>query len=264
MKTNRLIALIVIPLLFSCLPKKPAIPMTEVPAEPLLQALEQRRQSFTGLKAIASVEVVKRGKKRALENVGIVLDAQCRFRIEAFGPLGQSVLALVWDGREALARFPENDRVVRQGPAALERLLGEGLEVQELCAILSGNIPAIAPPSEARLFRGLNDDCMLELSRDDSVRRVRVVFPPGPGSMPRLVSHALYRSGKLVYQARFDGTAEIAHYLLPTTLVIERPDKKLLLTIVYSDAEVNVPISEEAFLLSDEEGGGQGTVDRGQ
>jgi hypothetical protein len=254
-KISRLIALIVIPLLFSCLPKKPEIPRDEVPAGPLLQALEQRRQSFTGLKAMASVEVVKRGGKRTLENVGIVLDGQRRFRIEAFGPLGQSTLALVWDGRELFARLPGNDRVVREGPAGLERLLGEGLEVQELCAILSGNLPAIVPSSGARLFCGQAGDCMLELSQGDSVRRVSVRFPSDPGSKPKLVSQALYRSGKLVYQTRFEGTAEIAHYLLPMTLVIENPDKKLLLTIVYNDAEVNVPISDEAFLLDDGEAG---------
>jgi hypothetical protein len=254
-KTCRLVALIVVPLLFSCLPKKPEIPRTEVPAGPLLQALEQRRQSFAGLKAMASVEVVKRGRKRTLENVGIVLDAQRRFRIEAYGPLGQSVLALVWDGREVLARFPENDRVVRQGPAGLERLLGEGVEVQELCAFLSGNIPVSATPSDARLFCGRNNDCMLELSRDEVFRRVRVVFPPGAGQALRLVSHELYRSGKLVYQARFDRTEEIAHYPLPTNMAFENPAKKLLLTVVYSDAEVNVPISEEAFVLSDAEAG---------
>ena len=255
MKTSRLIALIVIPLLFSCLPQKPEIPMDEVPAGPLLQALEQRRQSFAGLRAMASVAVVKRGGKRTLENVGIVLDGQRRFRIEAFGPLGQSVLALVWDGSEVLTRLPGNDRVVRQGPAGLERLLGEGLEVRELCAILSGNIPVIVPPSDARLFCGQAGECMLELSQGDRVRRVKVLLPPGPGSMPKLVSLALYRSGKLVYQARFDTTAEIAHYLLPTTLVIENPDKKLLFTIVYSDAEVNIPINDEAFLLNDAETG---------
>lgn len=258
MKTGKLIALIAIPLLFSCLPKKPVIPLAEVPAGPLLQALEQRRQSFAGLKAMASVEVVKRGGKRTLENVGIVLDGQRRFRIEAFGPLGQSTLALVWDGRELFARLPGNDRVVREGPEGLERLLGAGLEVRELCNLLSGNIPVIAPSSGARLFCGQAGDCMLELSSDDSVRRVSVRFPSGPGSKPKLVSQALYRSGKLVYQARFEGAAEIAHYLLPMTLVIENPDKKLLLTIVYSDAEVNIPIGDGAFLLEDEGRGDSG------
>lgn len=251
MKTSRLVALIVVPLLFSCLPKIPEIPMTEVPAGPLLQALEQRRLAFAGLKAIASIEVVKRGRKRTLENVGIVLDAQRRFRIEAYGPLGQSMLALVWDGREVLARLPGNDQVVRQGPSGLERLLGDGLEVQELSAILSGNIPVSVPPSDARLFCGRNNDCMLELSHGDSVRRVGVQYSFGPGHVPILVSHELYVSGKPVYQARFERTMEIAHYPLPMSIVIENLANKLLLTVVYNDVEVNVPISDEAFLLSD-------------
>lgn len=257
MKTGRIIAFIVIPLLFSCLPKKPEISLPEVPAGPLLQAMEQRRQSFSGLKALASIEVVQRGGKRTFENAGIVLDGERRFRIEAFGPLGQSVLALVWDGRELLARLPGNDRVVRQGPAGLERLLGEGLEVQELCSLLSGNIPVTVPPSDARLFCGQAGDCMLDLSQGDRIRRVRIQLPPGPGGMPKMVSQALYWSGKLVYEARFGKTAEIAGYVLPLTLVIENPEKKLLLTIAYSDAEVNVPISEEAFLLQDDEDGAE-------
>ena len=258
MKTSRLVALIVIPLLFSCLPKKPVVPLVEVPAGPLLQALEMRRQSFAGLKAMASITVVKRVGKRTLENVGIVLEGDRRFRIEAFGPLGQSELALVWDGRELLTRLPGNDRVVRQSPDGLERLLGEGIEVRELCAILSGNVPVAMPPSEARLFCGQAGDCMLELSRGDSVRRVRVQIPSVPGNMPNVISQVLYRSGKLVYEARFDKTAEISHYLLPMTMVIENPDKKLRLTIVYNDAEVNIPISDEAFQLVDTEIGDSG------
>ncbi len=227
--------------------------MTEVPAGPLLQTLEQRRESFTGLKAIASVEVVKRGRKRSLENVGIVLDAQRRFRIEAYGPLGQSELALVWDGKEVLARLPGNDRVVRQGPAGLERLLGEGVEVRDLCALLSGSIPMSVPPPDARLFCGRNNECMLELSRGEIVHRVGVVLPSGPGQVPSLVSQELWSSGKLVYEARFGRTTEIAHYPMPMHVVIEYPDKKLLLTIDYSDVEVNIPIGDEAFLLSDAE-----------
>lgn len=258
MKTGRLIVLIVIPFLFACFPSKPAIPMTEAPAGPLLQELEQRRRSFTGLRTIASIEVLRGGGKRTFENVGIVLDARCRFRIEAFGPLGQSVLALVWDGQEVLSRFSDNDRrVVRQGPEGLERLLGQGLEVQELCAILSGAIPAPASASEARLYCGRNHDCMLELSHEDTVRRIRFLSPHGPEQAPRLLTHAVQRSGKLVYQARFEGTTEINHYLLPTTLVIENPDKKLRLTIVYSDAEVNPLLSEEAFSLGDAEAGAE-------
>jgi outer membrane lipoprotein-sorting protein len=227
--------------------------MAEVPAGPLLQALEQRRSAFTGLKSFARIKVVKRGRKRVLESVGIVLDAQRRFRIEAYGPLGQSRLVVVWNGREVLARLPGNDGVVRQGPLGLERLLGAGLEVQELCALLSGNIPADVPLSDARLFCGRNSMCTLVLTQGDVVRRLGIFVPPGPEYLPRFVSQELSVSGDLVYRAKFDRTAVIASYPLPMSIVIENPDKKLSLTIAYSDAEVNIPISDESFLLNDPE-----------
>jgi len=191
--------------------------------------------------------VVKRGRKRTLENTGIVLDAQRRFRIEAYGPLGESILAVVWDGRQVLARLPGNDRVVRHGTEELERLLGEGLEVQELSALLSGNIPAGAMSSDARLFCGQNNDCVLELSRGEKVRFIRVVLPVGPEDLPRLVSYDLFVSGRPVYQARFEQNAEIRHYPLPMNITIRNPDKKLLLTVQYTDVTVNARSAKKRF-----------------
>ena len=252
MKTSRLVALIVVPLLFACAPKKPEIPMTEVPARALLDALEQRRQSFKALKAVASVEIVKRGRKRTLESVGIVLDGQRRLRMEAYDPLGQTVLALVWDGRDILLRLPDSGKVLRPGQAGLDQLLGEGLDIQELCAVLSGTVPGPLSPHEASQRCAQNGDCVLEIRHDDSVRRIEVSYAAsGPAEEPRLLSQELYRSGTLLYRARFELIQAVSHYPLPIKIEIENPGRKLLLTIEYGDAAVNVPISDEAFILTD-------------
>ena len=87
MKNVRSLVLVfaVISLLSACLPKQPVIPLTEVPAGPLLQALEQRRQSFAGLKAVAVVESVRKGRKRAFDNVGIVVASQDRLTSKRTG-----------------------------------------------------------------------------------------------------------------------------------------------------------------------------------
>jgi hypothetical protein len=258
-KTSRFIALIVIPLLFSCLPKKPEIPGAEVPAGPLVQALEQQRQAFTGLRAIASVDVVRRGKKRSFDTVGIVIDAGRRLRVEAFGPLGQSLIALVWDGNEVLLRMQDDDRIMRPGKAGIEKLLGMSVEAKDLCGILSGTITEVARPLDARAFCTQNNACVIELPEGDTVRRIRVL-PPSLSPVPavRIAVQELFRSNTLVYRARYERMQEVSHVLLPRTIVIENPGKGVTITIEYAEADVNVTVPDDAFMLSDQGAEGSG------
>jgi len=252
-KTRRIIALIAVVFLFSCLPKKPEIPGTEVPAGPLVQALDQQRQAFTGLKAIASVAVVRRGEKRSFDTVGIVLDAQRRLRVEAFGPLGQSLLTLVWDGNDVLLRMQDDDRIMRPGQAGVERILGMSVEAKDLCAIFSGTITEISRPLDARVFCTQNNACVIELPEGDTVRRIRVLPPSSsPEQMVRIGSQELYRSNTLVYRTRYERMQEVSHVLLPRTIVIENPEKGVTITIEYAEADVNVAVPDDVFTLSDQ------------
>ncbi len=252
MKTSRFIALIVIPLLFSCLPKKPEIPGAGVPAGPLVHALERQSQAFTGLRAIASVDVVRRGKKRSFDTVGIVIDARRRLRVEAFGPLGQSLIALVWDGNEALLRMQDDDRILRPGNAGIERLLGMSVEARDLCDILSGTITKIARPLEARAFCTQNNACVIELPEGDTARRIRVLPPSlSPSPAVRIAVQELYRSNTLVFRARYERMQEVSHVLLPRTIIIESPAKGVTITIEYTEADVNVTVPDEVFTLSE-------------
>lgn len=253
MKARRLIALIAVLFLFSCLPKKIEVPGTEVPAGPIVKALERQRQYVAGLKAIARVEVARRGKKRSFDTVGIVLDAQRRLRVEAFGPLGRSLIAIVWDGNEVLLRMHDDDRIMRPGQAAIERLLGMSVEAKDLCAIFSGTITEITRPQDARAFCTQNNACVIELSEGDMVRRIRVLPPSSsPESAFRIADQELYRSNTLVYRTRYERMQEVSHVLLPRTIVIENPGKGVTVTIEYADVEVNVPVPEDAFMLVDQ------------
>jgi hypothetical protein len=251
-KIIRPIFLVLIPLLFACAPKKTEIPMTAAPAGPLLQALERHRQAFESLKAVASVEVVKGLKRKAFDTVGIVVDAQRRLRMEAYGPLGQTIMAIVWDGRELLLRLPGEDTVKRPGPAGLDRLLGQGVEPSELCALLSGNLPETAG-SDATLLCRQDGGCVLELRQGKVLRRARTASSPaGPAQEPRVLSYELFRAGKLMFEARFDRVEETSHYRLPMQIVVENPGRNLRMTIHYTEAEVNTPVGDDAFSLTDE------------
>jgi hypothetical protein len=257
-KTRRFIALIAVLFLFACLPKKPEIPGTEVPAGPLIKALEQQRQAFTGLKVIASVDVVRRGKKRSFDTVGIVLDNRCRLRVEAFGPLGQSLVALVWDGNDVLLRMQDDDRIMRPGQAGIERLLGMSVEAKDLCDIFSGTVTEIMRPLDARVFCTQNNSCVIELPEGDTVRRIRVLPPSVNPAAVRIVVQELYRSNTLVYRTRYERMQEISHVLLPRTIVIENPGKGVTITVEYADADVNVTVPDDVFTLSDHGAEGSG------
>lgn len=205
---------------------------------------------------MASVEAVRKGHKRAFDNVGIVLASQGRLRMEAYGPLGQSLLALVWDGRDVLLRLPGEDRVVRPGALGLERLFGAGLEVDELCAALAGNVPSVPRSAAVSAACSREEFCELTIRQGDLMRRVQVISrPSGSGPVLTPVIAELYRSGKLVYRARFEQAADITHYLMPMAVIIENPDKNFSLTISYAEVEVNVPVDEKLFSLPDEEAG---------
>jgi hypothetical protein len=252
-KIPGLIVSLIVPLLFACYPKKPEIPMTAIPAAPLVEALDQQRHAFINLKAVASATVVKSGRKRTFDTVGVVVDDQRRFRLEAYGPLGQSIMIIIWDGQELIMRLPEEDRIDRKGPAGLEQLLGQGLEPAELCAILSGNIPEAGKTESPLLLCGTNGDCILKMSSGNLLRSFRVTYPvEQSGREPRIRSYELSRSGSILFRAQFDRVEEISHYPLPTQIEVDNRERNLKLTILYREADVNTIIDNEIFRLTED------------
>ncbi len=259
MSAYRLLAFVALFFLFACSPLKPENFTTIIPAGPLIHHLEQRRHSFSSLKALARVEIQKRGHKRVFESVGVVVDDQHRFRLEAYGPVGQSLMAVIWNGKEVLMRLPDEDKVVQRGPAGLADLLGKGLEPLELCAVLSGNIPEVREAGDSTQRCNREGICIFELRNDETVRRIKVAHPDSESTQsPQILSYELFRSDKLLFRARFSHIEGISSYFLPMQIVIESPDKNLQMTIVYSDVELNAPINDDVFTLTDEQEGAIG------
>jgi len=250
-KTRALFAIALLPLLFSCAPPKPEIPMTEVPAAPLVRELDHRRGSFAGFKAVARVETERRGRKHVYESVAFLQKGQEKLRIEGYGPLGESVFSALWDGKDLMLRTPGEADFVRTGPWAFERVLGFPLAPQELAAVLSGNVPPVPDGEEAQARCSADGRCVVEYRKDDARWRVHVV----PADRFRIESCERYRGRDLAYTARFDAQEMINGYLFPKRVTVENADRKTALTIEYQDMEVNVPVEDSAFLLNSEGAG---------
>jgi hypothetical protein len=215
-----------------------------------VEALEQQRRSFASLKAVASLEVVRREKKRVFDTVGIVLEAHRRFRVEAVGPLGLPLITLVWDGAEISLRLPDG-RIMKPGQAGIERILGLGVDARELCAVLSGTVVEISRQEDARAYCAQNGVCVVELTAGDLARRVSVSVAADPAPRVRLLVQEVYQADRLLYRARY-GHGDGAHGLLPRTILIENPEKKVKLTVEYAEADVNAPVADDAFTLDGE------------
>lgn len=251
MKRLSLISFAAVLLFSACLPRKPEISLPEVPAEGLARSLELRRQAFSGLKAVASVQAVRKGRKRSYDTVGIVLQARKKLRMEVYSPLGQSLLTLVWDGQEVKLRQGNDDRVLIPGQMAIERLLGAGVDITELASVLSGNVPEIAGRSRVRAFCGSGGVCIVEIHQEETTRRVGVSDPAhGAEGTFRITSYELYQSDRLVFRTGFENFETMAGYQLPLRVILENPDNKVSLAIEYADVEVNVPVDDALFTLS--------------
>lgn len=243
MKPRRFVPFaLLLSLLFACAPKRPEIPAVEVPAAPFVHALEQRRGSFLSLKAVASAQVSRKGRTRSFDSVGVLLKAQEKFKLEAYGPLGQPLIGLLWNGDEVLLRSPAAPGLQTGG---LERLLGADVEPRELCAVLSGNIPDVAG-YDAKAFCG-EIACVLELRKGELLRRV--VVPPRSGAGIRPHSSELYRGRTLLYRAEYDEWGAVSGYLFPRKIALQNPERTTGLMIEYQDLDVNAPLGDDAFTL---------------
>ena len=111
---------------------------------------------------------------------------------------------------------------------------------------------------DTRVFCTQNSACVIELPEADTVRRIRVLPPSSSPAAVRIAAQELYRSNTLVYRVRYERMQEVSHVLLPRTIVIENPEKGVTITIEYAEVDVNMPVADDAFTLSDQGAVGSG------
>jgi hypothetical protein len=246
---------LLISLLFACAPSRPQIPLPEVPAGPLVQAIQQRREAFQSLRAVAKVRIERQGRARVYESVAFIQKGQDRLRIEGFGVLGESLFTAVWDGKDVLMASASEGEVHRMGPAGFERLLGVALSPADLCAVLTGNGAPVPPDAEARAGCRSDGRCVVEFRAGDARSLVTLIpLLPEHAGDAMIESVERYQGGGLVFRSRFESAESIGGYRFPRRVVVESPGRKIAVTIEYEDIDVNVPVGDGAFVLSREDG----------
>jgi outer membrane lipoprotein-sorting protein len=242
-------------LLPACVPHPPKLPYDTVPAAPLVRSLEEHRARVASLKALARVETENRGKRRAYESVAVVQRDFERLRVEGYGPLGQTLFTLLWDGT-AMVLLPSDGSGMRTiGPEGLARVVGVSLEPGDLCALLVGTAPRV--PAAAGAAAGCSTDgrCAVDIPEGDARWRVHMALRPVEAGGPEIEAIERYRGGTLIFLARYEDREQRGSASLPKRVVVHDPSKRVTLTIEYLDAEINVEVADGMFTPGGPEGG---------
>ena len=246
-------------LLSACHPPLQEIPLSEVPVGPLLQPLVQQRDSFRGMKAVARVEVQRKSRKRVYESVAILEQSIHKLKVEGYGPLGSRLFALLWDGNAIQALRPGETEPYHVGSFGLESMLGIAIAPQDLCSILSGNIPAV--PDDAEVTAGCASAgwCAVDVRGRDRRWKFRVRPTGGPHNGPRLEGVELFSGDRPAFRSMFfyppgvpseQGTG-------PERIVVTDSDRGVSLLVLFEEADWNVPVDDGLFTLSFPEGNGR-------
>ncbi|MEK6742275.1 MAG: hypothetical protein AABZ15_01620 [Nitrospirota bacterium] len=257
MKTRVLLSALVFPLLSACFVAPPEVPLHEVPAGPIVAVLQQRRQAFTGMKAVARVETERKGRKRVYESVAILQQRFDKLRIEGYGPMGESVIALVWDGTDVLVRKAGEPEPMKVGQFGLERIIGVPLLPADLCSILSGNIPGIPDNAEATVGCAQAGWCIVDFRHEDQRWKIRIEPKGGANGDLRIDTLELYRGERLVVRSAFAYLKEGVNQVFPdpTLILINSPDRDMSVTVAYEDVDMHVAVEDGAFVLGGEGAG---------
>ena len=254
MMRNPLLGLGLLLIIPACHVAPPEFPVHEVPAGPLVEKLAERREAFAGMKAVARVEIERKGRIRVYESVAFLQQGFRKLKVEAYGPLGESLVALLWDGTNVLIRKPGETEPLNVGQFGLERVLGLQVVPADLCALLTGNAPAV--PAGAAARAGCNDDgrCVIDLQRGDL--RWRVLFLPPMSDLaaePAVSGADLYQGERLVLHSTYEPQGWSLATGLPKRITVEDPVRKVRLAVDYQEADANVPVEDGVFTLFPEE-----------
>lgn len=245
-----LLCCLLLPLLAACQFRPPAIPYHEIPAAPLAQDLELQRRSYPGVKALARVETDRKGRKRAYESVAVLQRGLSKFRVEGYGPMGEQLFALVWDGASLGLRSPGHAGMTTVGNGSLDRLLGIALAPADLAAVLSGNAPAASGEGVAAAGCSSDGRCAVDLPAADGVWRVHALRTGG-GSL-RVDALERYQGSSLAFRVRYEERGGAGGAGFPRRVAVESPSQRITLRVEYQEAELTVPADDAAFSLQGE------------
>jgi len=231
----------------ACASRVPVIPYPSEDPAPLAQAIEEQRRRFTSLRALARIETEQKGRRRVYESVAIVQREFERLRVEGYGPLGQALFTVLWDGTDVKVLQYDGSGPRTLNGNELKYVIGVALVPEDLCAVLVGGAPRFS--RDGAIAAGCSSDgrCAVDLPREDGRWRVHVRRAGTDGAVA-VDAVERYDGAKLLFLVRYEDRTEAGGYALPRRVVVQDPGRDASLTVEYLDAEVGGSLADDLFL----------------
>jgi len=221
------------------------IPQTEVSAERLLAAIDERAATLRTFRALAQMHYVGPSDSLAVKEV-VAVQRPDRLRIEMMSAFGVA-LQITSDGQQLYA-YHRGDRTFYRGRASAEnlaRFTRLDLELADVADLLVGlpptrerrGRPAIAferPQGWWKVSSALTHGGTLEVWFDpDSLLPVRASEADPQGNVRYVAGYAQYQT--------------VAGLAMPTEVRFEIPGQRAKIELRYSNVSVNVELSSALF-----------------
>lgn len=218
-------------------------------AAPLLARIQARNAALESLTGELKLEVWRDGERIKLRQL-FAVQAPDKLRIDLLSPFEQPLVTLASDGR-ILSIYDLEQKRFSRGAASnanLARLIPVRLAPDSLGALLRGTLPIIAHDESTVRWDGEHGWYQLDLI--GKTRRQRIHFEP---KALRVTEAREWRGDTLLYRAQLGDWSGTGDTALPRRMRLSAPgDIRVDAAVV--DAQVNVDLPPEAFVLAPPEG----------
>ncbi|MBI3584251.1 MAG: DUF4292 domain-containing protein [Nitrospinae bacterium] len=225
-------------------PESPAVSVSSI-----IDLISERNNKIKNIRGIASINIISNNSTQRVK-VAIVINGDSHIRLESLNITGQPLLIMVSDSN-AVTIYNINENRFYKGdasPEVLHKITGIYLSPLEIANLLTGRQSIENNRTEDMHLTKENSSYILKTQLSGSKSYDEIRFEP-----TNLSTTAIKRyddTGKVVKFITFSDYRKLGEYLFPFKRQILLPPRGLLMTVEYTDIEINTEMEESVFNLT--------------
>ncbi|MBI5747682.1 MAG: DUF4292 domain-containing protein [Nitrospinae bacterium] len=225
-------------------PESPAVSVSSI-----IDLISERNNKIKNIRGIASINIISNNSTQRVK-VAIVINGDSHIRLESLNITGQPLLIMVSDSN-AVTIYNINENKFYRGdasPEVLHKITGIYLSPLEIANLLTGRQSIENNRTEDMRLTKENSSYILKTQLSGSKSYDEIRFEPN-----NLSTTAIKRyddTGKVVKFIIFSDYRKLGEYLFPFKRQILLPPRGLLMTVEYTDIEINTEMEESVFNLT--------------